>query len=99
LGTGPKKAGDRAEGATMTTLPWVGDEAFRRELAALSKTRLKLQISAGALIAIVSGSHVLVGLLDSTITSQGLSLFGLAAGIYIAAHYSLVLMAKRSLTM
>jgi hypothetical protein len=82
---------------TMTDLPWTGDEAFKRELAAFSKTRLKLQISAGALIAIVSGSHVLEGLLDSTMASRGLSLFGLALGLYIAAHYSLMLMAKRAL--
>ena len=83
----------------MTTLPWAGNESFKRELAALSKTRLKLQISAGALIAIVSGSHVLAGLIDSTTASRGLSLFGLAGGLYITVHYSLVLMAKRSLTM
>jgi hypothetical protein len=40
---------------------------------------------------------VLEGLLDSTMASKGLSLFGLALGLYIAAHYSLMLMAKRAL--
>jgi hypothetical protein len=71
--------------------------ALHRQLAALSKTRLKLQVSAGVLIAIVSGSHVLSGLLDGDIASKGISLFGLAAGLYIAGHYSVLLKMKRAI--
>jgi hypothetical protein len=71
--------------------------AFQRELATRSKTRLKLQISAGALLAIVSGSHVLSGVVDGDLASKGLSMFGLAIGLYVAAHYSALLMAKRSM--
>ena len=70
---------------------------FRRSLATRSKSRLKLQISAGALLAIVSGSHVLSGVMEGDLASKGLSLFGLAIGLYIAAHYSALLMAKRAL--
>lgn len=65
--------------------------ALHRQVAALSKGRLKLQISAGVLIAIVSGSHVLSGLMDGDIASKGPSLFGLAAGLYVAGHYSVLL--------
>jgi hypothetical protein len=83
----------------MTDLLWSGDEAFRRKLATLSKTRLKLQVSAGALLAIVSASHVLEGVVQSTLASKGLSMFGLALGLYVAAHYSLLLIAKRTLKM
>ena len=82
---------------SIQDLPWIQDEAFRRELATQSKARLKLKISAGALIAIVSASHVLEGLMHSTMASKGLSLFGLALGLYVAAHYSLLLMAKRAM--
>jgi len=71
--------------------------AFQRELATRSKTRLKLQISVGALLAIVCGSHVLAGVLDGDLTSKGLSMFGLAIGLYVAAHYSALLLAKRSM--
>ena len=70
---------------------------FRRRLATRSKARLKLQISAGALLAIVSGSHVLSDVMDGDLTSKGLSLFGLAIGLYIVAHYSALLLAKRAL--
>jgi len=80
----------------MSDIPWTGDEAFRRELAATSRARLKLRISAGALIAIVSASHVLQGLLNDTIASEGPALFGLAFGLYVVAHYSLLLAAKRN---
>jgi hypothetical protein len=71
--------------------------AFQRQVAALSKTRLKLQVSAGALIAIVSASHVLTGIMDGDLGSKGLSLFGLVAGLYIAAHYSVLLKARSAL--
>ena len=71
--------------------------AFQRQLATRSKVRLKLQISAGALLAIVSGSHVLSDVMDGDLTSKGLSLFGLVVGLYAAAHYSVLLMAKRAL--
>ena len=71
--------------------------AFQRQVAALSKTRLKLQVSAGVLIAIVSASHVLSGIMDGDSASKGLSLFGLAVGLYIAAHYSVLLKAKSAL--
>jgi hypothetical protein len=71
--------------------------AFRRKLATRSKLRLKLQISAGALLAIVAGSHVLSGILDGDLSSKGLSMFGLAVGLYIAAHYSVLLVAKRAM--
>ena len=81
----------------MSGIPWTGDEAFRRELATTSKARLKLRVSAGALIAIASASHVLQGLLDDTIASNGLALFGLALGLYVVAHHSLLLAAKRNL--
>jgi len=81
----------------MNGIPWTGDEAFRRELATTSKARLKLRISAGALIAIVSAGHVLEGLLDDKLASKGLALFGLGLGLYVAAHYSLLLAAKRNL--
>jgi hypothetical protein len=81
----------------MTELPWMRDEALRRELAAQSTTRLKLKIGAGALIAIVSASHVIEGAMHGTISAKGLSLFGLALGLYVAAHYSLLLIAKRAL--
>ena len=71
--------------------------AFQRQVAALSKSRLKLQISAGVLIAIVSASHVLSGIMDGDLASKGLSLFGLVIGLYIAAHYSVLLNAKSAL--
>ena len=71
--------------------------AFRRSLATRSKTRLKLQISAGALLAIVSGSHVLTGVMEGDLASKGLSMFGLAIGLYVVAHYSVLLLAKRAL--
>jgi hypothetical protein len=71
--------------------------AFRRQLATRSKGRLKLQISAGALLAIVSASHVLSGLMDGDVASNGLSMFGLMIGLYVAAHYSVLLIAKRAL--
>ena len=81
----------------MTGLPWTGDEAFRRELAGLSKSRLKLQISGGALLAIVSAGHVLDALMNGTLASKELWLFGMMLGLYVAAHYSMLLFAKRSL--
>jgi hypothetical protein len=71
--------------------------AYQRQVAALSKGRLKLQVSAGALIAIVSASHVLSGIMDGDLGSRGLSLFGLVAGLYIAAHYSVLLKAKSAM--
>jgi hypothetical protein len=71
--------------------------AFRRKLATRSKTRLKLQISAGALVAIISGSHVLSGVLDGDLASKSLSMFGLAVGLYIAAHYTVLLLAKHAM--
>ena len=70
---------------------------FRRDLASRPKSRLKLQISAGALLAIVSASHVLSGMMEGDLASKGLSLFGLAIGFYVAAHYSVLLTAKRVL--
>ncbi len=71
--------------------------ALHRQVAALSKTHLKIKISAGVVIAIVSASHVLSGLLDGDIASKGLSLFGLMVGLYIAAHYSVLLKAKSAI--
>ena len=71
--------------------------AFQRRLATRSKGRLKLQISAGALLAIVSGSHVLCGMMDGDLASKSLSMFGLAIGLYVAGHYSALLTAKRAL--
>jgi hypothetical protein len=71
--------------------------AFRRQLATRSKGRLKLQISAGALLAIVSASHVLSGVMEGDLASKGLSMFGLAIGLYVVAHYSVLLLAKRAL--
>lgn len=82
----------------MSQRPWGGDEAFRRELAALTKTRLKLRVSAGALIAIAAGSHVLEGLVYGTLPSKGVALFALLFGLYVAAHYSMLLVAKRALS-
>jgi len=70
---------------------------FERRLATRSKSRLKLQISAGALLAIVSGSHVISGMVDGDLASKGLSMFGVAIGLYAAAHFSVLLMAKRAL--
>lgn len=81
----------------MDGMPWTGDEAFKRELATTSKAHLKLRVSAGALIAIASASHVIEGLLSGTLASKGLPLFGLVFGLYIAAHHSLLLFAKRDL--
>jgi hypothetical protein len=81
----------------MTSVPWTGDEAFRRELATTSKARLKLRVSAGFLIAIVSAGHVLDGILNHTLASKGLPLFGLCCGLYVAAHHSLLLLVKRDL--
>jgi hypothetical protein len=71
--------------------------AFQRQVAALSKTGLKLRVSAGALIAIVSASHVVTGILDGDLGAKGLSLFGLVIGLYIAAHYSALLKARSAL--
>jgi hypothetical protein len=71
--------------------------ALHRQVASLSKTHLKVKISAGVVIAIVSASHVLSGVMDGDITSKGVSLFGLAVGLYIAAHYSVLLKAKRAI--
>jgi hypothetical protein len=71
--------------------------AFRQKLSTCSKSRLKFQISAGALLAIVSASHVLSGVMDGDLTSKGLSLFGLTIGLYVAAHFSVLLVAKRAL--
>ncbi len=71
--------------------------AFHRQVASLSKTKLKFKISGGALIAIVSASHVLCGIVDGDLGSNGLSLFGLAIGLYAVAHYSVLLKAKSAL--
>jgi hypothetical protein len=78
---------------------FISDEgaALHRQVAALSKTHLKIKISAGGVIAIVSASHVLSGLMDGDIASKGVSLFGLALGLYIAAHYSVLLKAKSAI--
>ena len=65
--------------------------ALQKQVAALSKSGLKLRISGGVLIAIVSASHVLSGIMEGDIASKGLSLFGLAVGLYIVAHYSVLL--------
>ena len=71
--------------------------ALHRQVATLSKGRLKLQISAGFLITIVSASHVLSGLIDGDVASKGVSLFGLAIGLYITAHYSVLLKLKSAI--
>ena len=83
--------------AAMNELTLEEGLAFRRRLATCSKTRLKLQISAGALLAIVSASHVLSCVMDGDLAPNGLSMFGLAIGLYVAAHYSVLLLAKRAL--
>jgi hypothetical protein len=71
--------------------------AFRQKLSTCSKLRLKLQISAGALLAIISASQVLSGVLDGDVASKGLSTFGFVIGLYVAAHYSVLLVAKRAM--
>ena len=71
--------------------------ALHRQVAALSKTHLKIKISAGVVIFIVSASHVLSGLIDGDIASKGVSLFGLALGLYITAHDSVLLKAKSAI--
>lgn len=81
----------------MTGAPSTGDEAFRRKLAALTKPQLKLRVSAGALIAIVSASHAVAGAIGEQEAGSGWPLLGLAFGLYVAAHYSLLLWAKRGL--
>src|SRR5215211_5926735 len=83
--------------AAMNELSLEEGLAFRRQLATRSKTRLKLQISAGAILAIVSASHVLSSVMEGDLASKSLSMFGLAIGLYVAAHYSVLLMAKRAL--
>src|SRR5258705_12014507 len=82
--------------AAMNELSLEEGLAFRRRLATRSKSRLKLQISAGALLAIGSASHVLSGVMDGDLASKGLSMFGLATGLYGAAHSSVLLTAKRA---
>ena len=67
------------------------------ELAAMSKSRLKLHVSVGALIAILSGSHVIDGILSGTLSSKGVWMFGLALGVYFIAHHTMLLLAKRAL--
>lgn len=82
----------------MTSMPWTGDEAFRRELATTSKARLKLRATAGALIAIASVSPILDGVIHQhALASKALPLFGLAFGLYVAAHHALLLWTKREL--
>jgi hypothetical protein len=39
----------------------------------------------------------LSGILDGDIASKGVSLFGLALGLYITAHYSVLLKAKSAI--
>lgn len=72
--------------------------ALHRQVAALSKGHLKLKISGGVLIAIVSASHVLSGLMDGDIASKGLWLFGLTIGLYAVVHYSVLLRLKSAIT-
>jgi hypothetical protein len=84
-------------GAPHSTQCITAADVFNAELAALSKSRIKLQISAGALIAIVSASHVIDGVIDGALASKGVALFGLALGLYLLTHYSVLLMAKRAL--
>ena len=63
--------------------------AFRQKLARRSKLRLKLQISAGALLAIVSAGHVISGVLDGDVAAKSLSVFGLmvgSAGTYVGIN-------------
>ena len=85
-------------GAPRSAQSITAADVFNAELAALSKNRIKLQISAGALIAIVSASHAIEGIVDGTLASKGVALFGLALGLYLVTHYSELLMAKRALT-
>jgi len=84
-------------GAPHATESLTAVDVFSAELAALPKTRLKLQVSAGTLIVIVSASHVLDGIMDGSLASKGVWLFTLAVGAYLATHYSMLLMAKRAL--
>jgi membrane associated rhomboid family serine protease len=83
--------------AAMSELTLEEGLAFRQKLARRSKLRLKLQISAGALLAIVSAGHVISGVLDGDVAAKSLSVFGLMVGLYVAAHYSVLLIAKRAL--
>ena len=85
-------------GAPHSTQSITAADVFNAELAALSKSRIKMQISAGALIAIVSASHAIEGIIDGALASKGVALFGLALGLYLVTHYSVLLMAKRALT-
>jgi hypothetical protein len=84
-------------GAPRSAQSITAADVFNAELAALSKSRIKLQISAGALIAIVSASHAIEGVIDGTLASKGVALFGLSLGLYFVTHHSVLLMAKRAL--
>ena len=84
-------------GAPRSAQSITAADVFNAELAAQSKSRIKLQIGAGALVAIVSASHVIDGVIDGTLASKGVALFGLALGLYLVTHYSVLLMAKRAL--
>jgi hypothetical protein len=84
-------------GAPRSTQPITASDVLNAEITTLSKSRLKLLISAGALMAIVSGSHVIDGVLNGTLASKGVWLFILALSLYQATHYSVLLSAKRAL--
>ena len=72
-------------------------DVFNAEVAALSAARLRLQIAAGALLAIASAMHVLAGIKHGTMSSQGIWLFGLFISLYLSTHYGMLLIAKRAL--
>ena len=72
-------------------------DVFNAEVAALSTARLRLQIAAGALLAIASAMHVSDGVRNGTMSSQGIWLFGLFISLYLSTHYGMLLLAKRAL--
>jgi hypothetical protein len=72
-------------------------DVFHAEVSALSAGRLRLQIAALALLAFASGSHVVEGLADGTLSSKGIWLFCLFLSVYLSTHYGLLLLAKRAL--
>jgi hypothetical protein len=41
---------------------------------------------------------VIDGVIDGTLASKGVALFGLTLGLYLLTHYSVLLMAKRAMT-
>ena len=70
---------------------------FSAEVAAISLGRLKLQLATGVLLAIVSASNLIEGLIFGTLSSKGPWLFCLPLAIYFVSHSCMLLLAKRAL--